>query len=112
MDMKCEILEKDEKLKGVVNVRVPGIYGKKGDPLPKRMAKLVRPAAVVLQKVYRDVVNEGGHLCLSDMFRSATEQQKAHEDWKSGRKSAYSSRRALAFSFTSAPSAPGSGEST
>lgn len=90
MEIKCEILENDEKLKNVVKVRVPGIYGKKGDPLPKRMAKLVRPAAVALQKVFEDVVMAGGHLYISDMFRSATQQQKAHEDWKSGRKTAYS----------------------
>ena len=90
MEMKCEILEEDKKLKGVVKVRVPGIYGKKGNPLPKRMAKLVRPGAVALQKSYRDIVKEGGHLYISDMFRSVADQQKAHEDWKSGRKSAYS----------------------
>jgi hypothetical protein len=90
MEMKCEILEADDKLKGVVNVRVPGIYGRKGDPLPKRMARLVRLAAGALQKVYRDVANEGRHLFISDMFRSAAEQQKAHEDWKSDRKSAFS----------------------
>ena len=40
--------------------------------------------------MFGDVVNEGGHLYLSDMFRSAVQQQKAHEDWKSGRKSAFS----------------------
>lgn len=90
MDMKLEILEADSRLTAVVRVRVPGIYGRKGKPLPQRMAKLVPAAAKALQRVYRDVVREGGHLYLSDMFRSATEQQKAHEDWKSGRKSAYS----------------------
>jgi hypothetical protein len=90
MEMKCEITVKDERLKSVVKVRVPGIYGKKGNPLPKRMAKLVKTAAVALQKVFGDVVKAGGHLYISDMFRSATQQQKAHEDWKSGRKTAYS----------------------
>jgi hypothetical protein len=90
MEMKCEILEADPRLKGVVKVRVPGIYGWKGNPLPKRMARIVRPGAIALQKVYQDVVREGGHLYISDMFRSATAQQKAHEDWKVGRKSAYS----------------------
>jgi len=90
MDMKCEILSDDTKYAGVVSVRVPGIYGKKGNPLPKRMSRLVRPAARALAKVYRDVSAEDGHLYLSDMFRSAAQQQKAHEDWKSGRKTAYS----------------------
>ena len=90
MNMVCEILSASTRYTGVVNVRVPGIYGKKGNPLPKRMALLVRPAAVALGRVYHDVAAEGGHLYLSDMFRSAAQQQKAHEDWKSGRKTAYS----------------------
>ncbi|KKM77632.1 hypothetical protein LCGC14_1368040 [marine sediment metagenome] len=90
MEMELEILQADERFKGVVNVRVPGIYVTRGNPLPKRMSKLVKPAVLALQKVYKDIVAEGGHLYLSDMFRSANDQQKAHEDWKSGRKSAYS----------------------
>ncbi|UCD18258.1 MAG: peptidoglycan-binding protein [Candidatus Zixiibacteriota bacterium] len=90
MEMKCEIIENDSRLIGVVSVKVPGIYGRRGNPLPRRMAKLVRPAAVALQKVYRNIVREGGHLFLSDMFRSADQQQRAHEDWIKGRKSAFS----------------------
>ena len=90
MNQEVEILGDEGKLKGVVKIRVPGIYGKKGDPLPQRMAKLVKPAAQALQQVYKDIVAEGGHLFISDMFRSFAEQQKAHEDWKSGRKSAFS----------------------
>ena len=90
MNQEVEILDDDGKLKGVVKIRVPSIYGKKGDPLPQRMAKLVKPAAQALQRVYKDVVAEGGHLYISDMFRSFAEQQKAHEDWKTGRKSAFS----------------------
>ncbi len=90
MEQTCEIIEDDATLKGVVKVRVPGIYGTKGAPLPARMAKLARPAAVALRKVYDDVVAAGGHLYISDMFRSFADQQKAHEDWKTGRKSAYS----------------------
>jgi hypothetical protein len=90
MQMTVEITEKDSRYRGVWKVRVPGIYGRKGDPLPARMSKLVRPAAQALQRVYREIVSQGGHLYLSDMFRSAAEQQRAHEDWKAGRKSAYS----------------------
>jgi len=90
MNMVCEILEEDERFKNVVKVRVPGIYGRKGNPLPKRMSKLVRPAAVALKKVFMELVKVRGHLYISDMFRSATQQQRAHEDWKSGRKTAYS----------------------
>jgi murein L,D-transpeptidase YcbB/YkuD len=92
MEMKCEILGSVLELQGVVKVSVPSIYpiGDKGGPLPERLAKLVQPAAEALQKVYEDVVAAGGHLYISDMFRSAAEQQKAHEDFVMGRKSAFS----------------------
>jgi hypothetical protein len=90
MRMELQILELDRRYNGVWNVRAPGIYGHKGDPLPQRMAKLVRPAAEALARVFSQVRTEGGHLYLSDMFRSAQEQQRAHQDWKTGRKSAYS----------------------
>ncbi|MBN2226135.1 MAG: peptidoglycan-binding protein [candidate division Zixibacteria bacterium] len=90
MNMVCDIVSENTNYAGVVTVRVPGIYGKKGNPLPKRMSLLVRPAAVALGKTYHDIAAEGGHLYISDMFRSAAQQQKAHEDWKTGRKSAYS----------------------
>jgi hypothetical protein len=90
MNQTLELIAADDRLKGVWKVKVPGIYGKKGDPLPARLAKIVRPAAQSLQQVYSRIVAEGGHLYISDMFRSANDQQRAHEDWKSGRKSAYS----------------------
>lgn len=89
MDMSLRILGRDEKYRGVVRVQVPGIYPK-GSPLPAHMARLVEPAAEALARVYRDIVAEGGHLYISDMFRSAEMQQRAHEDWKAGRKTAYS----------------------
>jgi hypothetical protein len=88
--MTLEVLEEDRRYRGVHKVRVPGIYGRKGNPLPARMSRLVLPAAQALQRVYERVVAEDGHLYVSDMFRSAVEQQRAHEDWKTGRKSAYS----------------------
>jgi peptidoglycan hydrolase-like protein with peptidoglycan-binding domain len=88
--MTLQVKESDRRYIGVCNVRVPGIYGRKGDPLPQRMAKLVRPAAAALRSAIEQVAAEGGHLYLSDMFRSAKEQQRAHEDWKTGRKTAYS----------------------
>ncbi len=89
MDQTCEILGDEEGLVGVVRVSVPGIYPK-GGVLPERMAKLVRSAAESLQTVYAEVVKKGGHLYISDMFRSAEEQQKAHEDYLAGRKDSYS----------------------
>jgi len=89
MDMTLRILGRDERYRGVVRVQVPGIYPK-GSPLPAHMARLVEPAAEALARVYQEIVAEGGHLYISDMFRSAEMQQKAHEDWKAGRKTAYS----------------------
>jgi len=89
--MACEILKDDPRYRGVVKIRVPSIYGpEKGAPLPARMARLVRAAAAALQNVYEDIVHEGGHLYITDMFRSAADQQRAHQDYLSGRKSAYS----------------------
>ena len=91
MEQRCEILADAVGLIDVVQVQVPGIYGKRGeDPLPERMAKLVRWAAVALDEVYQEVVKKGGHLYISDMFRSAEEQQRAHEDYLAGRKDSYS----------------------
>jgi hypothetical protein len=90
MNQTLELIEEDDRLTGVWKVRVPGIYGRKGDPLPTRLARLVLPAAESLRQVYQQVVAEGGHLYISDMFRSAADQQRAHEDWKSGRKTAFS----------------------
>ncbi len=91
MRMICEIVGEDLWYRDVVRVRVPGIYGpRKGLPLPRRMARLVRPAALALKKVYQDIVAEGGRLYLTDMFRSAADQQRAHADYLTGRKSSYS----------------------
>lgn len=90
MKQTVKILKRDPDYEGVWKVRVPGIYGSKGDPLPKRMSRLVLPAAKALKQAYGMITAEGGHLYISDMFRSAKAQQRAHEDWKSGRKSAYS----------------------
>jgi hypothetical protein len=90
MDQTCQILGDADGLKDVVQVAVPGIYGTKGDPLPERMAKLVNAAASSLQEVYADVVKKKGHLYVSDMFRSAEDQERAHNDYVSGRKSSFS----------------------
>jgi hypothetical protein len=90
MDQTCEILGDADGLKDVVQVAVPGIYGKRGDPLPERMAKLFRGAAISLQEVYADVVKKGGHVYISDMFRSAEDQERAHNDFLTGRKSSFS----------------------
>ena len=90
IEQKLQILGEDERYLGVLKVKVPSIYPYKGSPIPKRMGRLVKEAAYSLKEVYEGVVAAGGHLYISDMFRSAREQQKAHEDYKSGRKTAYS----------------------
>jgi hypothetical protein len=89
MDMRCDINGDVPELKGVVNVTVPGVFPK-GQPMPERLAKMVRPAAESLQEVYQDVVAAGGHLYISDMFRDAEQQHRAHLDFLSGRKSSFS----------------------
>jgi hypothetical protein len=89
MDMRCDISGDVDGLTGVVHVSVPGIYPK-GGPMPERLAKMVLPAAEALQRVYQDIVDAGGHLYLSDMFRDAEQQHKAHMDYLTGRKSSFS----------------------
>jgi hypothetical protein len=90
MKMELRIVEPHPRFRDVVVVAVPGIYGRRGQPLPRRMAKLVREAAEALAGAIRQVAAEGGHLYISDMFRTAADQQRAHEDWRAGRKTAYS----------------------
>jgi hypothetical protein len=90
MNQTLELIEQDDRLTGVWKVKVPGIYGRKGSPLPARLSRLVRPAAEALKRAIEQIAREGGHLYLSDMFRSAADQQRAHEDWKNGRKTAFS----------------------
>lgn len=58
--------------------------------LPARMALLEANAADSLMEVDAIVTQNGGSLYLSDAFRSTTDQQKAHDDYTSGRKKAYS----------------------
>ncbi len=91
MEMTCKILGEDPRFLGVVRVLVPGIYGPtKGGPLPRRMSRLVRAATTALRQVYREIVALGGYLYITDMFRSAADQQRAYMDYLAGRKTAYS----------------------
>src|SRR5688500_15104673 len=113
MDQTLAIVEQDLKLKDVWKVGVPGIYGKKGDPLPARMARLVLPAAQSLQQVYRQVVAEGGRLFISDMFRSAADQLRATKTGSRAARAPTARRRARACTrpgarSTSTPSTPSS----
>lgn len=65
--------------------------------LPTRMAKLMPDAAASLDLLERNLLetfdcvgSPDDGLFLSDAYRSPEEQSKAHQDWKMGRKSAYS----------------------
>lgn len=89
MEQRCIIVGEDTKLVNVVYVEVPGIYPK-GKVLPKRMARLIRPAAEALDRTMIEITAAGGHLFISDMFRSTEDQARAYQDWKTGKKRAYS----------------------
>ena len=79
--MKLEILEEDKQYNGVVNVYVPALVDKDGKytALSSGRAKLTRPAAESLQKVFQEIGREGGKLFITDMFRSAELQQQLYE---------------------------------
>ena len=79
----------------LVPVNIPSIYkDSRGNNvnLPKRMALATPDTAAAIYAIARDVEEEGagGRLVLSDLFRSKEDQDKAHHDYASGRKSAYS----------------------
>jgi len=89
VDMRCKIVGVDDRYHDVVIVEVPGIYPH-GTLLPERFSLLYQPAALALDKAMQEISSEGGQLFISDMFRSAEDQAKAHADYLMGRKSAYS----------------------
>ena len=79
----------------LVDVAFTSIYkNKQGNyaPMPKRMAKCTPDLQWALSCIEIDVEDKGGKLRLSDLFRSYDMQQQAHNDYTSGKKSAYSPR--------------------
>jgi D-alanyl-D-alanine dipeptidase len=58
--------------------------------LPKRMARCTPDAKRAILAILADVEAAGGHLYLSDLFRSHDMQFQAYLDWKTGKKKAYS----------------------
>jgi len=77
----------------LVPINVPSIYkGKDGKlaPLPARMAQLTPDAAASLIAVQTEIEGRGGCFRLSDAYRSTEMQTRAHQDYKAGRKKAYS----------------------
>lgn len=89
MEQRCVIVGRDPNYSHLVLVRVPGIYPK-GSALPARLARLYEPAVKPLDDAMIEIAAAGGHVFYSDMFRSTADQAKAHQDYLTGRKSAYS----------------------
>lgn len=59
-------------------------------PVPERMAWATPDTFRALQRIRDDVADRGGEFRLSDLFRSAEMQDRAHKDYFEGRKTAYS----------------------
>lgn len=77
----------------LVPIKVLSIYPLKSEkkgPLPKNMAYLTPDAARALEAAAREFEQMGCCFRLSDAYRSTAMQAKAHEDWRTGRKKAYS----------------------
>lgn len=89
---RCVLVQAEKKYRDVWLVEVPSFYcsPKGSKPLPPRMALLYKPAALALDAAMIEIAAAGGHLFITDMFRSREDQEKAHQDYLSGRKKAYS----------------------
>lgn len=74
------------------NINIESIYFKneKRLSLPKRMAQCTPDTQAALIAIGKAVEKKGGHLYLSDLFRSYEMQLQSHLDFKSGRKKAFS----------------------
>lgn len=90
--MPITILGPHPVLRDVVAFECPSIYAvpKGSKSLPPRMGWLVDTAALALKLAVERIEAEGGHLYLSDCYRSPEEQAAAHNDYLTGRKKAYS----------------------
>lgn len=76
----------------LIRVTVMSIYKNAGQrvTLPKTMARCAPDMKSAVQKITADVEASGGHLYLSDLFRSYDMQLQSHLDFRNGKKSAYS----------------------
>lgn len=77
----------------LVPIDILSIYKNKFDdpvPLPTRMAKCTPDMYLAILNTSKALAKRGGKLILSDLFRSYDMQFQAHQDYVSGRKSAYS----------------------
>lgn len=73
-------------------VAIMSIYRKHGQrvPLPQRMARATADMLVAIQGVGEALEAQGGHVYVSDLFRSYEMQLQSHLDWKTKKKSAFS----------------------
>jgi len=70
------------------DIVVKSIYG--GAPLPRRMATCSPDMAIAIAQLEQLIVDRGGSLVLSDLFRSHDMQLQARLDYTSGKKKAFS----------------------
>jgi hypothetical protein len=74
----------------LVSVTIKGIYPTKDGLLPSKMARMAPDAAAALDAVRKDIEARGGCFRLSDCYRDSAMQARAHQDYVTGRKKAYS----------------------
>jgi hypothetical protein len=88
----CLILTDHPMSTPLIKITIPSIYKVNGVPvnLPTRMAKCTPDTRIAIEGIAKDLAAKGGRLVLSDLFRSYDMQLQAHNDWLTGRKSAYS----------------------
>jgi D-alanyl-D-alanine dipeptidase len=74
------------------DVSILSIYEVSGQRvlLPKRMAHATSDMQAGISAISAKLEAMGGHLFLSDLFRSYEMQLQSHLDWKTGKKSAFS----------------------
>lgn len=73
-------------------ITILSIYLNNGErmPLPKRMARATPDMTSAIQAAGAALEAQGGHLYLSDLFRSYEMQLQSHLDWKTGKKKPFS----------------------
>ena len=73
-------------------IAIPSTYFTNGQraTLPERMASATPDMMAAIHKITSALEALGGHLYLSDLFRSYEMQRRSHLDWKNGKKTAFS----------------------
>jgi zinc D-Ala-D-Ala carboxypeptidase len=66
-------------------------------PLPSAMAKCTPDTHLAISNIAADLVNAGGKLILSDLFRNHDMQAQSHQDYISGKKKHSVLRPAVVF---------------